>query len=128
MPGWMLLTHNAEGIPIAMFMDAKDTQTETLPIIMDERVCSDTILRVVKISKSMFLVYDILVFNGTQIHGRKTYKERSALISDLLGLFHSTDLTALFHVDDAPVGTVVRGYEYYDEMPGSIGIFLEQMK
>ena len=126
MPGWILLTHDVDDMPVAIFTDAKDTHTETLPIIMDERLCCDTILRVVKLSKSIFLVYDVYALNGTLIHGRKTHAERSALIVDILDLFHGTDLTALFHVDDAPVGTLIRGYEYYDDMPGSMGIFLEQ--
>ena len=103
----------------------KDTHMEPLPIIMDERVCSDTILRVVKLSKDVFLAYDIFVLNGTDYHGRKTYQERKDMLSQILELFHNTSLTALIHVDDAPVGCVIRGHEYYDTIPGSIGIFLE---
>jgi hypothetical protein len=106
-------------------MDMKDTHSEGLPIVMDERVCSDTILRVVKLSKDVFLVYDIFVLNGTDYHARKPFQQRREMLAEILELFHSPVLTALIHVDDAPVGSVVRGMEYYDTLPGSIGIFLE---
>jgi hypothetical protein len=124
-PGWIFLTQNDDGISEALFIDAKNTRTESLPVIIDERVCSDTILRAVKISKDLFLICDIFILNGVQIHGYKTYEERKQALAELLDIFHKPDLTAFIHVDDAPIGTVIRGYEYYDSLPGSIGIFLD---
>jgi hypothetical protein len=39
-------------------------------------------------------------------------------------MFHHPDLTALILPEDAPAGAVLRGYEYYDDQPGTLGAFL----
>ncbi len=118
-PGWLFLTHDEDGVAHAFFED------EPVSVIMDERICCDTIFRTVRISKKVFVISDILVLNGEPIHGRKTYEERKVLIAELLDLFHSPDITSFVGIDDVPLGTLVRGYEHYDSLPGSTGIFLD---
>lgn len=122
-PGWLLLTHNEEDQPIAMFVDAKDRQT-ILPIVMDERLFSDSVFRVVQLAPTVFLVCDIRYLNGRCVYERVSYTDRRALVETLLDEFHQTDLTALISYDKVPSTTFVRGWEQYDERPGTVGVFL----
>jgi len=122
-PGLLLLTHNETHQPVAMFVDSKDRQT-ILPIVMDERVFSDTVLRVVQLGPSLFLVCDIHYLNGACVHQRLAYTDRRALVETLLDEFHGTDLTALISYDTVPATALVRGWEQYDETPGSNGVFI----
>jgi len=61
--------------------------------------------------------------NGTILHTNMTWTQRQAILAECLRLFHQPVFTALFTIEDAPVGTLTRGYEYYDDVPGSIGVF-----
>jgi len=122
-PGWILLTHSEEGIPIALFKDSRDVVTQ-IRIVIDERLCSDTVFRVVQIAKDQYAVCDIEYLNGTHVFETWNFQTRSTKIQELLDLFHHTDLSALFSVADAPYGTTIRGYESYDDVPGSMGVFL----
>jgi hypothetical protein len=122
-PGWLLLTHNEANQPIAMFVDMKERQT-ILPIVMDERVFSDTVLRVVQLGPSVFLVCDIRYLNGRCVYEQMAYKDRRILVEGLLDAFHQTDMTALISYDTVSPTTFVRGWEQYDETPGSLGVFI----
>jgi hydroxyacyl-ACP dehydratase HTD2-like protein with hotdog domain len=95
---------------------------------MDERVCCDTILRVVRLDPRQYIVYDILVLNGVRIHDSLTFAQRQERIAEILELFHGPDLAALMTIADAPVGTHVRGYEQYDGEPGTIGVYLPKVE
>lgn len=121
-PGWILLTHNEDNKPVAIFRD--NTNTTVIPIVIDERVCSDTVLRVVKIGKQEYVVYDVEYLNGKNVFELWNYRTRIDKVADILTFFHSPDLSALMLPEDAPYGTTLRGYEHYDEQPGSMGVFL----
>lgn len=123
-PGWILLSHDADGRAQGLFADAKGQRQEPIRIVLDERMCCDTVLRVVKLSKDIFVVADILWLNGIQVHGKMAFASRQDLIANLLDTFHVPDFAALIGVNDIPVGTIVRGYEHYDENPGTLGVFL----
>jgi len=123
-PGWIYLTHDVNGNAHAYFTDAKGERPETLSLVMDERLCCDTIFRVVRLAPKSYIVYDVLVLNGIRIHETLTFAERQTKIAELLELFHFPDLVALMPIADAPVGTHVRGVEQYDGVPGSIGVYL----
>ena len=123
-PGWIYLTHAEEGNAYAYFTDSKGERPENLPLVMDERLCCDTIFRVVRLAPKIYVVYDLLVLNGTRVHEKLTFAQRQAKITELLELFHHPDLVALITIADAPVGTHVRGVEQYDGVPGSIGVYL----
>ena len=90
---------------------------------MDERLCCDTIFRTVRLATDVFVVCDVWAINGTIVHPLATWAQRQEWIAECLRLFHQPDLTALFTLADAPAGTLVRGYEFYDDLPGSIGVF-----
>jgi hypothetical protein len=108
---------------VALSIDDKGGNQEELSLVMDERMCCDTIFRTVRLSKDVFVVSDVWAINGTVVHPRSTWAQRQDWIAEILRLFHQPDLTALFTLADAPAGTLVRGYEYYDDLPGSIGVF-----
>ena len=126
-PGWIFLTHDKEGNAHACFTDAKGDRTERLALVMDERLCCDTIFRVVRLAPKIYVVYDLLVLNGTRLHDTLSFSHRREKIATLLELFHQPDLVALTTVEDAPIGCHIRGYEQYDGIPGSIGVFVEHL-
>ena len=94
---------------------------------MDERLCCDTIFRVVRLAPKSYVVYDLVVLNGFRVHDVLSFSQRQERIANLLDLFHQPDLVALTTIDDAPVGCHIRGYEQYDGIPGSIGVFVEHL-
>jgi hypothetical protein len=124
-PGWLLLTHNSDHQACAFFVDARGTQTpERVPMILDDRLCSDTVIRVIRLSKSIFVCCDIWVLCGRNFHERFPYSKRLETLSSILDLMHSPDLTALVTPQELPCGTLLRGTEHYDDQPGSLGVFL----
>lgn len=123
-PGTLYLTHDEEERPVAVFADKNEALT-VLHAVMDERLFSDTVFRVVRIHPTRYIVYDLRMLNGRDVHATHSYAERSAWIARLLESFHSPDLVALETVEQAPAWDLVhRGYECYDDVPGSLGVFL----
>lgn len=117
----MLLTHSKEGDPLALFVDRHDAVT-SVPIIFDERVFSDTVLRVIQLNSDVYIACDIRYLNGICVYEKLSYAKRRELLESLLDAFHHTDLTAL--LTEAPVGSSLHGWEYYDDEPGTMGVFL----
>ena len=122
-PGWILLSHNKENQPECIFVD-KNEKIERIPIIMDERIFSDTVLRVVRLSKDVFVAYDMCWLNGVHTWEKLSYADRKKKMDELLNIFHAPDLSVLLPIEDAPYGTPLRGHEHYNDQPGTIGIFL----
>jgi hypothetical protein len=121
-PGWLLLTHE-DNRAVAWFVDQRDTPV-SLPIVMDERLFSDTVIRVVQLKPSVFLVCDIRYLNGINVYEKLSYQSRRVLVESLLQECHHPDLTALLTYDEMPEDASVRGYEQYDNEPGTMGVFL----
>lgn len=119
----MLLTHDEKSSPIALFVDKNDVCT-SLPIVMDERLFSDTVLRVIQLKPAVFLACDIRVLNGISMYDTLSYASRRGLLETLLDAFHHTDLTAVVSYDKVPDDSLIRGWEYYDNEPGTMGVFL----
>lgn len=126
-PGWLLLTHSKEGRAEALFVD-KNEKVHEIPIVLDERMFSDTVLRVIKIQPSVFVACDIRFLNGKNLFDTLCFKDRKEKLAALLEAFHHPDLTALVMPEDAPHGTLLRGYESYDDKPGTLGVFLPAME
>jgi hypothetical protein len=122
-PGWMLLTHNQDSEPVAIFVDASD-KPQVIPMIMDERLFSDTVIRVNRLSNHVFLACDLRYVNGANVFDKLNYSQRRLKLEALLDIFHSTDITALLTYDEIPHDTPIRGWETYDDMPGTLGVFL----
>lgn len=123
LPGWILLSHEADGTPIAGFVDSRDRWTP-LRIVMDERICCDTVIRAVQVSPDLFIVYDLRTLNGVCLWETLSCAERRTTLRSLLEVCHRPDLVALMDVEDAPAGLLVRGTECYDDQPGTLGVFL----
>lgn len=122
-PGWLLLTHNEAGDPIALFADTRE-HLEVVYVVMDERIFSDTLFRVIKLGPWRYVVYDVPVLNGKSIHETLSYRDRQSKLEGLLDLFHFPDLIALETPDQVSLwDTPLRGYEHYDEAPGTLGVF-----
>ena len=124
LPGWVVLGHDENSLPRAVWTDGKTE--ERLPIVMDERLCFDTILRCVRLGPKQIVVYDIWTVNGEFVHNKVSFGKRQEILAALLAEFHQPDLTALVTIGDAPANALIRGYESYDDMPGTMGMFSEQ--
>jgi hypothetical protein len=122
-PGWILLSHNENGRPEALFVDQNEKATP-LHIVLDERLFSDTVLRVTRLAADMFVVCDIRWLNGKNLFETLNYNDRRVKLFELLFMFHFPDLTALVLAEDVPENTPIRGWETYDDKPGSMGVFL----
>ena len=83
-------------------------------IVLDERLFSDTVLRVTRLSSTVVVVCDVRWLNGKNVFDAMAYSERRAKIEALLEMFHSPDLTArnfgaqTHH--DAALGCMNRNY------------------
>lgn len=122
-PGWILLSHNEKGEPEALFVNQNETVVP-LKIVLDERLFSDTVLRVTRLAADMFVVCDIRWLNGKNLFDTLNYSERRAKLFELLNAFHFPDLTALVLPEDVPGTTPIRGWETYDDNAGSMGVFI----
>jgi len=120
----LYLTHDEDESPLLLFADKNENLT-VLHAIFDERLFSDTVFRAVRIHPTRYIVYDVRMLNGHDVHQRHSYAERSQWIARLLESFHSPDLVALETVDQVPEWELVlRGHECYDNDPGTLGVFL----
>ena len=121
-PGWILLTHE-DNRAVAWFVDQRDTPIP-LPIVLDERLFSDTVLRVIQLKPTVFLVCDIRYLNGLNVYEKLSYESRRILLESLLYECHHPDLTALLTYAEMSDDASIRGYEHYDNEPGTMGVFL----
>lgn len=121
-PGWILLSHE-DNQPVAWFVDHRDTPV-ALSIVLDERLFSDTVIRVIQLKPSVFLACDIRYLNGLNVYEKLSYESRRTLLESLLQECHHPDLTALLTYAEMPEDASIRGWEYYDTEPGTMGVFL----
>lgn len=121
-PGWILLTHE-DNRAVAWFVDQRDTPIP-LPIVLDERLFSDTVLRVIQLKPTVFLVCDIRYLNGLNVYEKLSYESRRTLLESLMYECHHPDLTALLTYAEMSDDASIRGWEYYDSEPGTMGVFL----
>jgi hypothetical protein len=121
-PGWILLSHE-DNQPVAWFVDHRDTPV-ALSIVLDERLFSDTVIRVIQLKPNVFLACDIRYLNGINVYEKLSYESRRTLLESLLYECHHPDLTALLTYAEMPDDASIRGWEYYDTEPGTMGVFL----
>lgn len=123
-PGWLFLTHDEQFMPIALFVDQQQNLT-LIHLVLDERLFSDTLFRVVRVAPTRFLVYDIRYMNGIDVYSDYTFTQRKERILELLDLFHHPDLISLEPVSpELSNEFTFRGFEFYDDQPGTLGVFL----
>lgn len=121
-PGWILLSHE-DNQPVAWFVDHRDTPVP-LSIVLDERLFSDSVLRVIQLKPNVFLACDIRYLNGINVYEKLSYESRRTLLESLLQECHHPDLTALLTYAEMSDDASIRGWEYYDTEPGTMGVFL----
>lgn len=121
-PGWILLTHE-DNRAVAWFVDQRDTPIP-LPIVLDERLFSDTVIRVIQLKPNVFLACDIRYLNGLNVYEKLSYESRRTLLESLLQECHHPDLTALLTYSEMSEDASIRGYEHYNNEPGTMGVFL----
>jgi ATP-dependent DNA ligase len=92
--------------------------------VLDERLFSDTVIRVIQLKPSVFLVCDIRYLNGLNVFEKLSYQSRRTLLESLLHECHQPDLTALLTYEEMSEDASIRGYEHYDNEPGTMGVFL----
>jgi hypothetical protein len=122
-PGWLLLTRSPTGECVALFVDHAE-KVAPVRIVMDERMFSDTVIRVTQLSPDVFLACDIRWLNGKNLFETLPYAERIAKLDELLEVFHAPVLASVLTYEEVPVLTPVRGWESYDDKPGTLGVFL----
>jgi len=111
-------------MPVAIFVD-RDQNLTVLYLVMDERMFSDTVLRAIQVAPRRFLIYDIRYLNGIDVYSTFTFEQRKTRLVELLDMFHQPDLVSLQLPEDVlPHEFSVRGYEYFDDQPGTLGVFL----
>jgi hypothetical protein len=92
--------------------------------VLDERLFSDTVIRVIQLKPNVFLACDIRYLNGLNVYEKLSYESRRTLLESLLCECHHPDLTALLTYSEMPEDASIRGYEHYDNEPGTMGVFL----
>ena len=117
----MLLTHDEQSNPVALFVDKNDKPV-SIAIVLDERMFSDTVLRVVQLKPDVYIACDIRYLNGVCVYEKMNMTARRDLLERLLDEFHRTELTALLM--EPPVDSILHGWEHYDDEPGTLGVFL----
>lgn len=111
-PGWLSF---APG-PVVQWIP-REGVAEPIQVVIDERMCCSTLLRVERLSKTKFAVADMLYLNGKHVWHTHSFADRSRWISQLLAEFHTKELCELVHKDEL-TDIVVRGWEYYSDSPG----------
>lgn len=126
-PGWLILSRSP--VPIPYFVSRCNTPTPIpLRMVVDERLFEDSIFRVEKTATHLYLA-DIWMLNGVPIFDSTTFQERQELLQSLFKAFW-TDCPPFqtLQVDLRSNVTDVRGYEYYTNERGAIGIYKEDVR
>jgi hypothetical protein len=125
-PGWIVLTHDKNKIPVCMWITSRESLC--IPCCVDERICCDTIFRAEKIGPLSFVIADIWLYNSNCVAACSTFEQRYTWTRNLLSMFHTPiEGTAKFiHKADLPKNTQLRGEEYYTSIVGSHGTYVDQ--
>lgn len=124
--GWILLTYE-NCIPICLWVTQKDTKK--LKICLDERLFSDTILKVEKVSYNKYVISDIFMYSSTNIFILTNYEERYKWLTRLINTFykHIETFDELYLKSDLECNEFpIKGYEYYDSKKGSYGYYSDK--
>jgi hypothetical protein len=117
-PGWLSFAPGpkVEWIP-------RDGVPEEVQIVIDERMCCSTLFRVERLSKTKFVVADMLYLNGKYVWKTHSFAQRSRWMSALLAEFHTKELGELICKEEI-VDPVIRGWEYYPSTSPGQGWFV----
>lgn len=116
-PGWLSLQPGPEVKWIS-----RDGPAETISMVVDERMCCGTLLRVERLSPTRFVAADLLYLNGRYVWASHSFEQRSRWLRDLLEEFHTGELAQLVHKEDLEE-VPVKGWEYYTACLGVAGFY-----
>jgi hypothetical protein len=120
-----MFTYDEQLIPVCMWITPHECRRMTC--IIDERICSDTLIRVERIDEYKFVISDIWLYNSNCVYACSTFKQRYNWLQSLLKeIHHPVEGTVhLIHKSDLPHNTPLRGEEVYTNTIGSAGIYVE---
>lgn len=95
---------------------------EEISVVIDERMCCSTLLRVERLSPTRFVVADMLYLNGRYVWATHSFAQRYRWIRDLLEEFHTAELCELVHKDELEE-VPIKGWESYSDSPGLAGCY-----
>ena len=116
-PGWISLQPG----PTVQWIP-REGQPETLSMVIDERMCCGTLLRVERLSPTRFVAADMLYLNNRHVWSSHSFAQRSRWLFDLLEEFHTGELAQLVHKDDLEE-VPIKGWESYTDAPGLMGCY-----
>ena len=117
-PGWISL---APG-PTVQWIP-REGVSEEIQVVIDERMCCSTLFRVERLSKTQFVIADMLYLNGKHVWATHSFAQRSAWIVQLLNELHTKELCEFVHKSELE-NVVARGWEYYSSAAGVQGTYV----
>ena len=112
--GWIVLTNNCA------FWVTNKTIDYLEEFQVDQRIIDNTIFRVEKLNDK-FIIADIWLYNSYKIFENTTFEYRYNWLSKLIKF-----LPNCMHKSNAQIdNNCIKGWEYYSDIPGSMGIFEE---
>lgn len=123
--GWLALFRMPE--PAVVCVTKSHMDGESLPYVIDERCFDDVIFRIERTAQTIYLA-DVWLWQGRPVHKLESFGKRQQRIRDFLNLCYTScpafERYALKAREDAP--GPFKGYEYYTDTPGEIGLFYEK--
>jgi hypothetical protein len=123
-PGWLCLTRDESSLPVAYWVQ-RNGNAQIFRMVCDERCFEDTILRAEYTPTHLYLA-DVWMWNGTPC--KKTFSERHAILK---AAFESSYTpcpafeTRKVDLRENARASDIRGHEYYADIPGEKGVFME---
>lgn len=125
-PGWLCLTRDEVGEPIALLVQQHRTPKITkVRCVLDERCYEDSILRVEYTSSSIYLA-DIWMWNASVLFTYTNFKQRQELLEYVYGNLYIPCREFESHeIMLRTSATSIRGYEHYTDCLSEYGTFVE---
>ena len=125
LPGWIVLTYDGK-VPVCLWITGNES--EKLPLVVDERLCGDTFLKVERLDSQTFLVSDIWMYNSNCVFACSTFKQRYEWLKDLLSTFTRTiEGVTIRLLHKSEFEGDVKGYEEHPiDIPGKPGYYVEE--
>jgi hypothetical protein len=120
--GWIVLSHENMK-PTCTWVTNKECYS--ISAVLDERLFGDTIFRAEQIDATTYILSDIWLYNSNCIFACSTFQQRYDWLEVILTQFHKTipGLSIFLHKRWISADMPIRGYEVYDDIPGSRGWF-----
>lgn len=123
--GWLMLFRTPE--PTVLCITKSHMDGESLPYVIDERCFDDIIFRIEKTADTIYLA-DVWLWFGRPVHKLESFGKRQERIRGFLDMCYTScpalERYALKPRAEAP--GPFKGFEYYTDTPGEIGLFYEK--